>query len=418
MHALQIFLWISAALADSSPVRRVGWLSAQTNNSRFKVLKLAIITEIIAPYRIPVLNALARRPEIDLHVIFLSENDPSLRRWRVYKDEIRFAYDVLPSWRQRLGRYNLLINRGVFSTLNRFQPNAVVCGGYNYLASWEAALWTQAHHAPLLLWTESTAFDQRRRYAPVEFMKARFLSLCQAFLAAGKSSAYYLRQLGVPEERIFFAPNAVDTEMFSKLAERARRDELQVRSRHFLPSRYFLYLGRMIEAKGVFDLIQAYARLDDAIRREVGLVFVGDGPGLTKLKDQAAEISPGTVQFHGFVHREELPEFYALADALIFPTHSDPWGLVVNEAMSCSLPIIVTQVAGCAGDLVQDGWNGFVVPPSDPAQIANAMTRLARESGLRSAMASNSRQRIASSSPEVWAEGLVKAVEFVCTRQR
>src|SRR5208282_5109155 len=240
---------------------------------------------------------------------------------------------------------------------------------------------------------------------------ARFLSLCQAFLAAGKSSAYYLRQLGVPEERIFFAPNAVDTEMFSKLAERARRDELQVRSRHFLPSRYFLYLGRMIEAKGVFDLIQAYARLDDAIRRKVGLVFVGDGPGLTKLKDQAAEISPGTVQFHGFVHREELPEFYALAEALIFPTHSDPWGLVVNEAMACSLPVVVTTVAGCTLDLVQNGWNGFVVPPSNASQLAIAMENLASDSALRVQMGRRSRERIESYSPAAWANGVVKAVQ-------
>ncbi len=64
--------------------------------------KLVIITEIIAPYRIPVLNALAQRAEIDLCVIFLSENDPSLRQWRVYKNEIKFHYDVLPSWRRRL----------------------------------------------------------------------------------------------------------------------------------------------------------------------------------------------------------------------------------------------------------------------------------------------------------------------------
>ena len=72
--------------------------------------KLVILTEIIAPYRIPVFNALAQRPEIDLHVLFLSENDPTLRQWRVYKDEIKFQYHVLPSWRQRLGGYNIRLD--------------------------------------------------------------------------------------------------------------------------------------------------------------------------------------------------------------------------------------------------------------------------------------------------------------------
>ena len=63
--------------------------------------KLVIVTEIIAPYRIPVFNALAQRQELDLHVVFLSENDPTIRQWRVYTDEIEFHYDVLPSWRRR-----------------------------------------------------------------------------------------------------------------------------------------------------------------------------------------------------------------------------------------------------------------------------------------------------------------------------
>ena len=66
--------------------------------------RLVILSEIIAPYRIPVFNALARDGRIDLHVIFLAENDPKLRDWVVYKDEIRFSYQVLPSWRQRSRR--------------------------------------------------------------------------------------------------------------------------------------------------------------------------------------------------------------------------------------------------------------------------------------------------------------------------
>jgi glycosyltransferase involved in cell wall biosynthesis len=154
------------------------------------------------------------------------------------------------------------------------------------------------------------------------------------------------------------------------------------------------------------------------MRRQIGLVFVGDGAELEKMQEAAARIAPGTIQFSGFVHREELPEYYALADALIFPTHSDPWGLVVNEALACSLPVIISEVAGCAEDLVQDGWNGFVLPPSDPAQLAMAMARLAGDSGLRLTMASNSKGKIAAYSPAAWAEGVVRAAQFVCAKKR
>lgn len=380
--------------------------------------KLVIVTEIIAPYRIPVFNALARRPEIDLHVIFLSENDASLRQWRVYKDEINFQYEVLPSWRQRFGRHNVLLNRGVFSALNKIRPDVILCGGYNYLASWQLACWARVHRVPMLLWSESTALDKRRGRRLVEFMKRRFLSLCRAFVVPGRSALQYLKDLGIPDGRIFTAPNAVDIQLFAALAEEARRGELQVRARLSLPLRYFLYVGRLVRAKGVFDLVEAYAQLDDEIRAKVGLVFVGDGADRSKLLERASQITPGTIQFFGFVQREGLPEFYALADALIFPTHSDTWGLVVNEAMSCGLPVIATSVAGCVVDLVQDGWNGFVVPPRDATQLATAMARLAGNSGLRTEMGFRSRERVAGYSPEAWAEGLVEVAQSICVGER
>ncbi|MFZ0814289.1 MAG: glycosyltransferase family 4 protein [Candidatus Sulfotelmatobacter sp.] len=371
--------------------------------------KLVIITEIIAPYRIPVFNALAQRPEIDLHVIFLSENDPSLRQWRVYKDEIKFHYDVLPSWRRRLAGYNILINRGVHSALNRIKPDVVLCGGYNYLASWQAARWAKDHRAPLLLWSESTAFDERRGYPFVEFIKARFLNLCAAFVVSGKSSANYLIDLGMAKEKIFTAPDAVDVALFSRVADAARQSGIQER-RGRLPSRYFLYVGRLVAEKGVFDLVEAYERLDPQVRSQIALVFAGDGAEHEALVKRASKIVPGTIRSLGFVHREQLPELYALADGFVFPTHSDPWGLVVNEAMACALPIIVTNVAGCTLDLVQDGWNGFVVPPRDPSRLAAAMAQLAGDSGLRAKMTANSRERIKAYSPAAWAEGMVKAV--------
>src|ERR1019366_651389 len=94
--------------------------------------KTVILTEIIAPYRIPVFNALARRAGVDLHVIFLAETDKTLRKWRVYKNEIRFSHQVLPSWRWRAGKSSFLFNRGLWSALNQVSPQVVICGGYNY----------------------------------------------------------------------------------------------------------------------------------------------------------------------------------------------------------------------------------------------------------------------------------------------
>jgi glycosyltransferase involved in cell wall biosynthesis len=378
--------------------------------------KLVIITEIIAPYRIPVFNALARRSELDLHVIFLAENDPSVRQWQVYKEEIEFSYQVLPSWRWRLGKHNLLFNRGLRSALTRAKPDALLCGGYNYLACWEAAYWAKAHQVPLLLWSESTAADIRKKYAPIELLKSRFLRSCAGFVVPGIASAKYLKDLGIPEHRIFTAPNAVDTDRFFRLADESRSNQRPLPLELALPPRYFLYVGRLIKAKGVFDLLDAYAQIDEKIRAKVGLVFVGDGHDASELMQRASRINSGNIHFVGFVHRDGLAQFYTRGQALILPTHSDTWGLVVNEAMSCGLPILTTDVAGCVLDLVQNNWNGFVVRPRDAGALARTMTRLAVDECLRQEMSIRSRERIKAYSPAAWAAGIVEAFTATCQR--
>ena len=84
--------------------------------------RLLLLTEIISPYRIPLFNALARHENVDLHVIFLAETDPNLRQWQVYKKEIKFSYQVLPSWRKRLGKFHALLNRGLSKALAAAAP--------------------------------------------------------------------------------------------------------------------------------------------------------------------------------------------------------------------------------------------------------------------------------------------------------
>jgi glycosyltransferase involved in cell wall biosynthesis len=238
--------------------------------------------------------------------------------------------------------------------------------------------------------------------------------MCRGFVVPGEASKSYLQQLGLPAELIFKAPDAVDNELFTQGARRARTNLATVRKRIDVPERYFLNVGRFIRAKGVFDLLEAYAKLDEEIRASVGLVFVGEGDAKSELIRRASLIRPGTVKVSLFVQKEQLAEFYALADAFVFPTHSDPWGLVVNEAMASGLPVIASNVAGCVRDLVEDGWNGFIVPVSDVRRICSSMELLAKGNDLRGQMGERSLQRIQEYSPEACAAGIAKAAFSVC----
>jgi glycosyltransferase involved in cell wall biosynthesis len=371
--------------------------------------RVVLLTEIISPYRIPVFNALARREELSLDVIFLAETDEKLRQWQVYKNEIHFSHQVLPSWRWRTGKRNFLFNLGLWSSLNKLNPQVIICGGYNYPASWQALFWARRHGTAFVLWSESNSKDARRNRSSIEWLKAFFLKRCDGFVVPGKFSFEYLKSLGSPEAGIVIAPNAVDNYFYADRAAHVRTHAREFREKIKLPSRFVLFVGRLVVEKGIFDLLAAYAKLDSNVRSEVGLVFAGDGVCREELTRRAECIRPGMVCFPGFTQREDLAGLYALADVLVLPTHSDPWGLVVNEAMACGLPIIVTNVAGCSADLVEDGWNGYVVPPLDSEKLKVAIDSILRQPELKRQMSANSLERIRNYSPPACAHGLAAA---------
>ncbi|MGA1987320.1 MAG: glycosyltransferase family 4 protein [Candidatus Sulfotelmatobacter sp.] len=373
--------------------------------------RLVILTEIISPYRIPLFNTLAQNAEVDLHVIFLAETDPDLRQWQIPKEGIEFSYQILRSWRRRFGRYNALLNRGVGRTLAEAAPDVILCGGYNYVASWQALFWARAYNVPFFLWSESNVQDLRRGHVVVELLKTKFLRRCSGFVVPGQSALEYLRIQKVEERTVFVAPNAVDNDFFAAAAAAAKRDAARWRRELDLPERYFLFVGRVVREKGVFELLSAYAKLEESMRQQVGLVLVGDGACRPQLELQAASISPGVVRFAGFAQQGQLATHYALAEMLILPTYTDTWGLVVNEAMACGLPVIVSKVAGCAADLVKENWNGLLVEPRDVSSLTSAMRSLADRPDLRATMGANSMQHISRYSPTEWSAGVARMVQ-------
>jgi|ERR1700722_1249428 len=375
--------------------------------------RLVILTEIISPYRIPLFNTLAERSDVSPHVIFLAETDPGLRQWQIYKEEIRFPYRVLPSWRRRVGSYNVLLNWGLGRALESARPDVIMCGGYNYLASWQSQFWARMRSVPFLLWSESTSYDSRAGRPWVEFLKTEFLKNCTGFVVPGISSKEYLISRGHKERSIFTAPNAVDNDLFMRGASTARLNAAQTRAELNLPLKYFLFVGRLVREKGVFDLLSAYAGLDPQLRAGNALVFAGEGSERQQLEEQARLIVPGQVCFPGFVHRDQLAAYYGLAQMLILPSHTEPWGLVVNEGMASGLPVIVSRTAGCAADLVRDSWNGKTILPGDVSGLSQAMQSITSEPALRQTMGERSAERILHYSPASWCEGIAAAVEQI-----
>lgn len=171
----------------------------------------------------------------------------------------------------------------------------------------------------------------------------------------------------------------------------------------------FVYVGRLWYGKGVQYLVDAFAEVQRRAPGEVSLLLVGDGPDEAALRERCAGLA--NVVFAGFRQKPELPRFLAAADVFVFPTLGDPYGLVVDEAMACGLPVISTTAAGEIRERVDHGENGYLVPPADSMALARRMLELAEQPGLREAMGALAAQSVASHTAEGWAQDFERLVE-------
>jgi glycosyltransferase involved in cell wall biosynthesis len=354
-------------------------------------VKLVVLTEIPAPYRIPLFNALA--DEVDLEVVFLADRNPE-RPYGLHEEELRFAHRVLPHRDFTLGRRWLILNGRVLDAVRG--ADAIVVGGWNQPAFWFALAWARATRTPAIGWVESTLSDHRSsRTGAVKRMLAR---ACSAFLVPGAAAREYVHTIasGV---RVESAPNAVDATLFaSRLHERdAVRAELAV------DGCCFLYVGRLAPEKGVGILLSALDGVD------AELVVIGIGPEAQRLR----ALAPARTRFLGHLDRDELPAWYAAADALVLPSLSEPWGMTLNEGAAAGLPLIATDAVGAARELVESGVNGFVVRAGDVGALHGALKRLAGDANLRREAGARSRELALEMTPVRWADTVASLVRDI-----
>ena len=338
--------------------------------------RVALLTEIPAPYRIPLFNALAER--VDLDVLFLARTNPQ-RPYRLHEDEIRFRWHVLPGFDFAVGSRWLILNRGVRRAVAG--SDALLLGGWNQPAFWAAL----ATRKPAYVWVESTAGDDR---GGPSGLKRLFARRAAGFIVPGGASEAYVRAL-VPSARVAIAPNAVDNELFSSGVAAPGVDGVCI-----------LYVGRLANEKGVDVLLRAARGLDATV------VLAGTGPEEHALR----AIAPEGTRFLGHVDRDDLPGWYASTDVLVLPSRSEPWGMPLNEGAAAGLPLVATDAAGAAHELIEDGVNGFRVPAGDVAALHDALKRLVDDAGFRRAAGARSREIAARFTPDVWADAVASTL--------
>jgi glycosyltransferase involved in cell wall biosynthesis len=287
--------------------------------------------------------------------------------------------------------------------------DAFVVPGWALWSYWQAVMACRRNAVPVFVRGDSQLVGQRT--GPVRLAKeiafARMLRAFDGFLYVGERNREYLRYYGVPEDRLFFSPHCVDNDAFRSGAERARRQGISNGGERGV-ARRILFVGKLHPRKNPMDVLRAA----EIVRRNgiaVEVAYAGSGELADSLDAYAKSVGL-SVHFHGFVNQTALPAIYAAADVIVLPSSgAETWGLVINEAMACGVPAVVSDAVGCGPDLVEPGVTGARFPLGDIAGLAKAIeTVLCLETTPTRARV---QERIAAYSPAAAAVGILEGVD-------
>jgi len=326
-----------------------------------KKLKVLLVTNIIPPYRIPLYKYIYQGEDFDLKLIALAESEAN-REWEIANNQIILNSKILPGIHKyiRSREITIHLNWGLWKAILRYNPDIVITSGYDMLAYWEAFLYCKIFKKKYILWNGSTLLSAGRINGFMGRIKQMIIRGADRYIAYGKRSAEYLTHMGASKGHIHVGINTVDMNWFRKKAKEFHQDKNLLEERSRYPKILMLYVGQLINRKGIYQLLKALSELHDP---NVGLLIVGSGPQGRELEEFCKDQNLENVYFEGFQQQEALLRYYSLADVLILPSFKEVWGLVVNEALASGIFVLCSSYAGAAYDLIKEGWNGILFNP-------------------------------------------------------
>jgi glycosyltransferase involved in cell wall biosynthesis len=369
-------------------------------------------------YQAPLYRRLAASTDIDFTAIFASSGGVTPRDVG-FGMPVTYEGDVLAGYRHMfLKRADANPIGGFFFTLHDTDIVRAVASekfdvlwihGYNSLTHMLAVLSQRAMRRAVMFREEQTLLAPRPRWKqavkrigfPTIFGKATAVYI-------GSENLRWLRRLGFSERRLFYAPYCVDVERLDRaLAALPPKDTL--RESFHLDERtpVILTVARLAPEKQVDRLMDAFATVRKEQRCQ--LLIVGSGKLQNELHKTAERDEIPDVKFTGYLPQSELPAAYAASDVFVLFSSYEPWGLVVNEAMHCALPVVASDRVGSAYDLVQEGRTGYMVDHRDVRQLAERLRVLLHDAQLRRRMGWAAREHARAWNYERAADGILKA---------
>lgn len=322
-------------------------------------LRVALLTNFIPPYRLPVFRELARR--VGSLRIFLSTTMEGDRLWK--PDFGGLDVQVQRTYTRRSGGpqepKDTHFPLDTVGVLSRFRPDVVISGELGFRTLSAALYCALRPRAELVIWATLSEESERNRGAFRRMVRRVLLQRANAVIVNGRSGRRYIERFHVPQRIVFEVPQTADVNVFARVPVTRSPD-----TAHRL-----LYVGRLVSVKRVAPFLQVLARWAcENSSTAVEFWIAGTGPRQDAI---AAVPCPSnlSVKFLGHIDYADLPRVYADAGVLVFPSDADEWGVVVNEAMASAMPVLGSSGAQAVSELVEDGKSGWVFPPADAAAL-------------------------------------------------
>ncbi|MCE7070353.1 glycosyltransferase family 4 protein [Dyadobacter sp. CY327] len=332
-------------------------------------------------------------PESDFLVVQIALYEAS-RSVMQSDDAITYDYPYKVLFQRSLDEVSFKERRAaLFAAFDAYQPTVLNITGYFDPAQVLLMFYARLKGVKVVLSSESSAADNSRSFIK-ESLKKFIVNRAQAFFCFGKTSADYLESLGVKPSQIPVRNAAViDEEVISARYNAEKKANVNVARAY-----RFVFVGRLAPEKNLGSLLRAFAQvrpLDSEIL-PWEMMLIGDGPERATLETLTAELGlQNKISFAGGLPWYKVPDLLVHCDVLVLPSKSEPWGLVVNEAMVCGLPVIVSKNCGCVADLVENGVNGFTFDPDNQQELETALAFFIQNPEKMAAMGQESRRLIA-----------------------
>lgn len=352
-----------------------------------------------------------KSPESKLQVCHIAEYE-SIRNSMLDSKKMPYDYPYNVLFEGSLEKVGFLSRlMALWKCFHQFKPEVLNITGYFDYAQVIMMFYARwFYQIPVVISSESSVADHSRSKFK-EIIKSVIIKQAKAYFCFGKTSAQYLLELGAQSNQIAVSNAAVVDD--ETIAENFKASLVQ--NNHDSRNN-FIYVGRLAEEKNLTLLLEAFDQIkkNNPNAKDWGLLLVGDGPEKAALTSMVEDQQIENVKFVGGYPWYEVPAFFAQSSVAILPSLSEPWGLVVNEAMICELPVIVSDRCGCVPDLVFNGENGFVFNAENQQDLSQRLDYFVNNPASIETMGKRSASIVSGFSANQVAQRMVECYQKLC----